>query len=104
MVYGGIELINGTGLVGFLSYPTSIFYQFYAVLFGALFITLALILWNNDRDKEIKPDFISCLGISAIAIIILAGIGKIAGFVENGILLELLAMGSIFIAIWLFKK
>ena len=93
-----------------LVYPTSCFYYFYLVVLGTIFITLTLILYNKEKEEQVKSDIISILGVSSIATIILALIGTLikntAGIpmIQRDIFLYVLAMGIVFISIWFFKR
>ena len=93
-----------------LVFPTGCFYFFYLVVLGTIFLTLTLILYNKEKEDQVKSDIISILGVSSIATIILALIGTLiensAGIpmVQNDIFLYVLAMGIVFISIWFFKR
>ncbi len=94
----------------FLVWPTACNYYFYLIVLGTIFITLTLILYNREKDEQIRADAISCLGVSAIATIVLALIGTLikntAGIpmVQDDIFLYVFSMGIIFIGIWFFKR
>ncbi len=105
------EIFTGINNIGdLLVWPTSCYYHFYLVVFITIFITLALILWNRQEEKEVTADIISSLGVSSIAVIFLALIGTIikntAGIpmVQQDIFLYVFAVGIIFILLWFFKK
>lgn len=94
------------GISGFLAYPTSCVPQFYAYVMGALFIILTFILYNREKDdaRILKPDFLSSMGVSSIAIIFISLIGTLFNIIQSNIFIEIMVTGLIFIAIWVFKK
>ena len=99
-----------TSVGDLLVWPTICNYYFYLVVFATIFITLALILYNREREEVVKSDVISSLGVSSIVILILALIGTLitnsAGIpmVQQDIFLYIFAFSIIFILIWFFKK
>lgn len=105
MVCQGLEAIGTSPtLVDFMSYPTLCDFQFYAKIMGALFIIIAVALYFSDRERLPKADFISAMGVSAIATISIALAGTVAGFIQQEIFLEVLVPCAIIIVIWMLKK
>ncbi len=104
MVCAGLETLVDNSITGILAFPTSCDYQFYAKIMGAFFIVLSMILYNRDKDKFIKSDMISALGVSAIATIFVALIGTFIKVIQPDIFIEIFVIGMIFIVIWLVKK
>ena len=100
----GIETLSDTSIVGILSYPTICDTQFYAKIMAAIFIILAFGLFMRDRDRETKPDMISAMGVSAIAVIFLSLIGTLIGFIQQTIFIEIFVIGMVLIVIWMLKK
>lgn len=99
----GLETLTDNTITGILAFPTSCDYQFYAKIMGAIFVILAMILYNRDKDKLIKPDMISAMGVSAIATIFIALIGTLIKIIQPDIFIEIFVIGMIFIIIWLLK-
>lgn len=99
-----------TTLGDFLVWPTGCFYYFYLVVMSTIFITLTLVLYNKEKEEQVRADIISTLGVSSIVTIILSLIGTLitnsAGIpmIQNDVFLYIFAMGTIFILIWFFKK
>lgn len=104
MVCAGLETLTETGLVAILSYPTSCDYYFYGKLMGAIFIILGLTLYYGDKDRFIKADMVSSLGVSAMATIFISLIGTLLGIIQADVFIEIVVIGLIFIALWIFKK
>ena len=108
MVCAGFTNINS--FEDLLVWPTSCNYWFYLIVLATIFIVLTLILYNRQKESEIKGDLISSLGVSSIAIIILALIGTLIKnsadipMIQSDIFLYVFAFGIIFILIWFFKK
>lgn len=104
------EFTNISNFGDLLIWPTSCNYYIYLVVFATIFITLTLILYNRQKESEIKGDLVSSLGVSSIVIILLALIGTLIKnsadipMVQSDIFLYVFAFGIIFILIWFFKK
>ena len=102
-----------TGITTFgdlLVWPTGCFYYFYLVVISTIFTTLTLVLYNREKEEQVKADIISTLGVASIVTILLSLIGTLitnsAGIpmIQKDIFLYIFAMGTIFILIWFFKK
>ena len=100
----GLETLADNTITGILAFPTSCDYQFYAKIMGALFIVLSSILYARDKDKFIKSDMISSMGVSAIAVIFISLIGTFLKIIQQDIFIEILVVGMIFIVVWLLKQ
>ncbi|KKK95580.1 hypothetical protein LCGC14_2671390 [marine sediment metagenome] len=102
---------TGIGSVAdLLVWPTVCNYWFYLIVFATIFITLSLILYNKQKDDEVKGDLISSMGVSAIAILFLSLIGTLIKnsegipMVQQDVFIYIFAMSIIFILLWFFKK
>ena len=106
MVCAGISnsTLIDTGIAGLLAFPTTCDYYFYAKIMGALFVILSLTLYFKDRERIVKADMISCLGISAIATIFISLIGTFLKIIQSDVFIEIFVIGIIFIVICVFKK
>ncbi len=102
-----------TGITTFgdwLVWPTGCNYYFYLVVIATVFIVLTLILYNREKQELGRADIISSLGVSSVSVIILSLIGTLIKntanipMIQKDIFLYILAMGMVFILIWLFKK
>ena len=108
MVCATFTNINSIG--DLLVWPTSCNYYIYLIVFITIFITLSLIIYNRQKESEIKADLISSMGVSSIATIFLALIGTLIKntanipMVQQDIFLYVFAVGIVFILIWFFKK
>ena len=103
MVCAGLETLTDNTITGILAFPTSCYYQFYAIIMGAFFIVLSMILYNRDKDKFIKSDMISAMGVSAIATIFVSLIGTLLNIIQPDVFIEIFVIGMIFIVIWMLK-
>lgn len=104
MVCAGIDVLTNYTLVDILSYPTTCDYQFYAKIMAGIFIVIALILFETEREKAVKPDMLSCAGVASMATIFLALLGTMINIIQVDIFIEIFVVGMIIIVIWLFKK
>jgi len=104
MVCAGIDPIVDAGIEGIMRFPITCDYYFYAKIMAGIFIILTFILYYRDREKLVKPDVISCMGISAMATIFISLIGSLLGIITSDVLIEIVVGGMIFIIIWLIKR
>lgn len=104
MVCEGLETLVDQTITGILAFPTSCDYQFYAKIMGAFFIIVAFILFNADRDRFIKSDMVSAMGVSAIATIFVSLIGTFLEIIQPEVFIEIFVAGMIFVVVWLLKK
>ncbi len=104
MVCAGLEIITDNTIVGLLAFPTSCYYQFYALLMGALFVVLVFGLKATEEARFVKSDTISAMGVSALATIFISVIGTATGIIEPEIFVEIFVIGMVFVVIWLLKK
>lgn len=104
MVCDGLETLVDNSITGILAFPTSCDYQFYAKVLVAFFIIIATTLYLKEKEKFLKADMISSLGVSAIATIFVALIGTMLNIVQPDIFLEILVGGIVFIVLWLIKR
>jgi len=99
-----------TGIEDLLVYPTTCYYYFWAVMLFTLFIVLAFILYNREREESTQADLISSMGVSSTAILVLAVIGSLITstnglpMIQRDILLTVVAIWIVISAIWFFKK
>lgn len=97
------------GFADFFVYPTSCDYYFYAKIFAGLFIILTLSIYFIEKKTLVKPDIISGMGVSSLAIFFLALIGTLITstggipMVQQDILIYVFAFTIIFVGIWYFK-
>lgn len=93
-----------------LVWPTLCFYHFYTVVLGAIFMVITLSLYFIDKEKVARPDIISSMGVSSIAVFFLAMVGTLISnsdgipLIQRDIFLYFLSFAIIFIIIWFFKK
>lgn len=104
MTCAGLETLTDTTITGILAFPTSCFYRFYEGIMVAFFIIIAMVLYNRDKDKFLKSDMVSAMGVSAMATIFVALIGTFIKVIQPDIFIEIFVIGMIFIVMWLIKK
>ena len=108
MICSAFTNINSIG--DLLVWPTGCNYYIYLIVFATVFITLSLILYNRQKESQIRADLISSMGVSSIATIFLALTGTLIKnsdgipMIQQDIFLYVFAVGIIFILIWFFKK
>ena len=93
----------------FLVYPTSCDYYFYAKVFVGLFLVLILSIYYGEQRVNLKPDMISAMGVSSLAIFFLSLIGTLvkstAGIpmIQQDIFIYVFSFTIVFLGIWFFK-
>ena len=98
------------GFADFLVWPTGCDYYFYLKIFIGIFIILTWGLYKAEKKMRTEADFISCLGVSSLAILILGLIGTLiknsAGIamIQAEVLLYILAFSIPLLVIWIFKE
>lgn len=101
---------SNIGIVELLVYPTTCFYYTYAIIFFALFIVIALLLYNREREDIPKPDMISSIGTSATAVLFLALITTLIKtedgipMLQRDIFIYIFVIWIVLVAIWFFKR
>lgn len=107
MVCQGLEIFGTeTGFVELLAFPGTCNYYFWAIILGFLFVILTMVLYNKEREEFVKSDIISSLGVSALAIVLLALPLTLTDpqILQQDLYLYMIAFATIFIGLWLFKK
>lgn len=104
MVCDGLNATLNEGISGILAFPTTCDYYFYSKIMAGIWIILTFILYHKEKENIIKPDVLSCMAISSIAVIFISLTGTLLGIIQSDIFIEIFVMGMIFIAIWMFKK
>lgn len=111
MVCLGLESVTISTLGDLLTFPLTCDYYFWAKIYGALFIIFTFILYYAERQRVVKADIISILGVVSIAMIFLATIGSLIentsgtiAMISQDIFIYILIIGIIFISIWFFKQ
>lgn len=115
MVCQGItEVFPGTiGLAEYLVFPTTCFYYFYASIFFGIFIVIAWTIYMKEKESFQKPDMISTLGVTCLAIFFLALIGTLiktspangsVPMIQSDIFRYILAFTVVFVSVWFFKR
>jgi FtsH-binding integral membrane protein len=111
MVCQGVEIMGATfGLEEFLVYPTTCFYYTYALLFLFIFLFLTFLIYNRERKDQVKPDMISAAGVSATAVLFLAGIATLIktdsgiSMLQQDIMMWIIGIWIVIVAIWFFKR
>lgn len=114
MVCAGLETIASTSIVGILAFPTSCFYWFWGLIMLAWWIILASILFFADKDKFIKSDILSALGVSSVVNVVTSlaltllreelDSGVIISVMQPDVFTTVFTINMIFIVLWLIRK
>ncbi len=104
MVCAGLETLVDNSITGILAFPTSCDYYFYAKIMFAFWLIVAFALYRADKDRFIKSDFVSAMGVSAVVTIFVSLIGTTLKIIQPDIFISIFVIGMIFIVFWLLKK
>lgn len=105
MTCSGIEILgSNVNITGVMTFPLICDYYFYLKIMVALFVIITFTLYFKDREKLVRADFISCMGVSSLAVIFISIIGTLIGIIQTDIFIYILVVGMILIVMWLFKK
>lgn len=104
MVCSTFDPTTYSGIAGLLAYPTSCDYHFYAKIMGFIFIIFTFILFNQEKNRYLKGDLLSCMGVSAIAVIFISFIMSLLTIIQADVFIEIIVVGIIIIALWIFKS
>ncbi len=92
-----------------LVWPSGCSYYFYLWIIGGLMVIISWILFKAEEKRTGEADYISAIGTSSIAMVVLTAIGTLiedtAGIpmIQLDILLYVLAVAIPIILIWIFK-
>ncbi len=104
MVCSGLEIITDNTIIGLLTFPLTCDYYFYAKIMAAFFVVVSLGFYYADKDRFIKADMISSMGVGAIATIFVSLMGTTLEIIQPDIFITIFVLCMIFIVIWLLKK
>lgn len=104
MACAGLETLTDQTITGILAFPTSCDYYFYAKVMFAFWLVLSAALFRGDKDRYLKSDYLSAMGVSAIATICVALAGTLVKIIQPDIFIDIFVVGMVFIVIWLIKK
>ena len=102
MVCTGID--NVGGISSFLAWPTSCDTYFYAKVMFAFFVIIAFTIYRYEQKRFARSDYLSAMGVSAIATIFVALLGTLIGMISVDIYIKMMVFGLAIIAIWFFKR
>ena len=103
MTCAGLDNYVNATIGQLLAYPTTCDTQFYAKIMGGLWLIITLILFFKERERDVKPDFLSSAGVSALAIIIISLVGTLLTIISTEVFLEIMVLGGVFVVIWMIR-
>lgn len=93
----------------FLVYPTTCDYFFWIKILLAIGVVLVFGIYQSEKLRGAKPEIISAMGVSSLAILVLGIIGTLIKnnadipMIQINVLLYLLAICIPLILLWIFK-
>lgn len=100
---------NIESIADLIVYPTICIHFFYAFILLGIFLIIFSILFFSDREKYVKADAISSLGVSAIVILSIALIGTLIEnsegiqMISQDIMIYTICFSVVFIGLWFAK-
>jgi len=104
MTYTELDPVVNAGIDGFLKYPLTGDYYFYGKILLGLWVIITLTLYFEEKSRIGRSNFLSCLAVGGIGIIILAVIGSLFGIITNDILILTFVICGIFLVLWLLTS
>ncbi len=98
------SLSNSSGIGKFLSLPNASYPYFWAWIFGGIWFIIVLTLYFKEKEGKRIGDILSSMAVSSFAIMILALLGTITGFISNEIMIYILVISIVLIAVWFFSS
>lgn len=103
MVCDGLETLTSYGIEDILSFPNSCDFYFWPKMFLALWAIIAFTLYNDEKERIVKADLLSCLGVSSLAVIFLSTITTLFELIPLRAYIQMTIFLMVFIIIWLAK-
>ena len=94
---------DSTTIQGLLSYPTQGNPYFWLWILGGIFAIMSFTSYYKEVSVFGKGRIISSFVVSSFFITLLAGLGTLAGFITNEIMIYILIFFALFTAIFLFS-
>lgn len=97
------NLNETSGVGGLLALPNSSYPYFWAWILFGIFSIMFLGLYFKEKSEKGKANILSSMAVSAFAILLLATIGTVVGFISLEIMVYILVISLVLIAIWFFS-
>ena len=107
MVCQGIEVFNNMTSIDvgtIMAFPTYCDYYFWFKILAGFWFILSLIVYQKERETLVRPDFISCAGVSSLATILVALILSLLNAIQGDVFIMVVVSASIPLIIWFFKR
>ena len=102
--FPGFENLSSNPTIGnLMSLPNASYPYYWAWIFGGIWLIITLSLYFSEKDKTGKGKMLASMAVSCFAIIMLATIGTIVGFVQLEIMIYILVLCMVIIGIWFFS-
>lgn len=106
MVCQGLESVmnvTSAGITDFLQFPLYCDHYFYLKIYFGIYTILAFTIYFEEKRRVGSTDFLSVLGITSVAMLLLEVIGTLTGILQNDTFIYLMITNILFIAIWILK-
>ena len=104
VTYPDLSVLNNeSGIAGIMNLPNASYPYFWVWILGGIWAIITLTTYFIESEKEGKGKILSSMAVACLAVIFLAVIGTIVGFVSVEIMVYILVISMIIIAIWIFS-
>ena len=93
---------SSTGIAGLLSLPNSSYPYFWAWILAGVWAIVVLNSYFREKRDLVKSNILSSMAVASLAILVLATVGSLVGFISLEIMLYVLAIFIITGALWWF--
>lgn len=97
------NLSNSSGIGNLLNLPNASYPYFWAWILGGIWFIITSTLYFKEKEKIGKGKMLSSMGVACFAIILLATIGTIVGFIQLEIMIYVLVISLLIIGVWFFS-
>ena len=102
--YPDLSSLNGTtGISGFMSLPNDSYPFFWAWILAGIFLIITTSSYFTEKSRKGYANILSSMAVSSFAILILATIGSIVGFISLEIMTYIFVLSMLIIGIWYFS-
>jgi len=95
---------NNSGIGGLLAVPNQSYPYFWSWILFGIWAIITLTLYYKEKESKGRSNILSCMSTGAFAILMLALIGTIIGFISLEIMVVTLVMCLLIIAVWFFSN
>lgn len=97
------SLGSNPSILDLLALPNATYPYFWVWILGGIWFIITSVSFFRDEAKLNKDQLVSSMAVASFAIMILATLGSLGGFVEQEPLVIMLVFNLIIIGVWFFS-